>query len=215
MNLLAIDTSSEQASVALAVGEHLYTEEQGSLRQHAQFLLPMIERLLERASIGLKQLDGVIFGCGPGSFTGLRITCSLAKGLAYAHDLPLYPVSSLSAIADEVYQGYPAHTPVLAMLDARMHEVYWAYFSSAQDRPLERVSAAKDIILPADEPFVLAGVGLSTYATQMPQGLQTQCIKQIDCFPHARAMIRLVRSGGIPSVSASDALPIYVREFST
>ena len=87
MNLLAIDTSTDHATVALAFGNELLSEEQGSMRQHAQFLLPMVERLLTSASLSFSQLDGIVFGCGPGSFTGLRIACSVAKAFAFAHDL--------------------------------------------------------------------------------------------------------------------------------
>ena len=95
MKLLAIDTSTEIASVALMIGNELTCEEQGSQKTHAQLLLPMIDKLMVDAGLQLNQLDGIIFGCGPGSFTGLRIACSIAKGLAYAHDLGLIPVSSL------------------------------------------------------------------------------------------------------------------------
>ena len=105
MNLLAIDTSTEHATVAVTAHGELFSEEQGSMRQHAQFLLPMVERMLGLAGLSLTQLDGIVFGRGPGSFTGLRIACSVAKGLAYAHDLPLYPVSSLAAIAYEAHQA--------------------------------------------------------------------------------------------------------------
>lgn len=97
--LLAIDASTDQASVALLINGVSISEEQGSQRTHAQILLPMIDKLLTEANSSLNQLDGIVFGCGPGSFTGLRIACSMAKGLAYAHDLPLIPVSSLAAIA--------------------------------------------------------------------------------------------------------------------
>ena len=128
MTLLAIDTSTERATVALAVGDTVFHDEKHNVREHAQCLLPMINGLLEKAAVSLSQLDGIVFGCGPGSFTGLRITCSMAKALAYAHDLPLFPVSSLAAIANKVYhvtENLKPDTHVLAMLDARMQQVYF------------------------------------------------------------------------------------------
>lgn len=214
MKLLAIDTSTERATVALAIGDDLYSDEQGSLRQHAQLLLPMVEGLLTKAEVKLNQLDGIIFGRGPGSFTGLRVACSIAKALAYAHDLPLFPVSSLAAVANEVYYTEPnlaPETQVLAMLDARMQQVYWACFLRNDFLPAEQVTAAEDVCAPIT-PLIVAGVGLDTYTPQFSNFLQAQIIKQRIVYPEARAMIRLVKQGVIQAVSAADALPVYVRE---
>ena len=214
MKLLAIDTSTERATVALAIGDNIYSDEQGSLRQHAQLLLPMVEGLLAKASISLHQLDGIVFGRGPGSFTGLRISCSIAKALAYAHDLPLFPVSSLAAVAEEVYHTQPdlaSDTQVLAMLDARMQQVYWGCFARDNFSPAEHVSAAEDVFTLAPS-VVVAGVGLDSYAPQFSHALQSQIIQQRMVYPAARAMIRLVRRGLIQAVSAAEALPVYVRE---
>ena len=211
MKLLAIDTSTERASVALAIGEDFYTAEQGSLRQHAQLILPMIDGLLNDAQVSLKQLDGIIFGRGPGSFTGLRVACSIAKALAYAHDLPLYPVSSLAAVAEEVYYTQPSFSEasVLALLDARMQQLYWGCFSQSSFSPLEQVSAPEDVNVP-NIPFIIAGVGIDTYASQFSPLLQTSM--RFNIYPEASAMIRLVRRGLIPGIDASAALPVYVRE---
>lgn len=214
MKLLAIDTSTDRASVALAVDENIYSDEQGSLRQHAQLLLPMIDGLLVKAGTQLNQLDGIVFGRGPGSFTGLRIACSIAKALAYAHDLPLFPVSSLAAIADEVYHtetDLASGTQVLAMLDARMQQVYWACFAQNNVSPDEQVTAPEEVFSLAER-LIVAGAGLDAYASQFSSLLQTQIVKRCAIYPEARAMIRLVRRGQIQPVSAADALPVYVRE---
>jgi len=230
MKLLAIDTSTELATVALAIDDVVFSEEQDSMRQHAQFLLPMVERVLTQAQLQLHQLDGIVFGQGPGSFTGLRITCSIAKGLAYAHDLPLFPVSSLAAIANEVYHTELDLTPdtrVLAMIDARMHQVYWGCFGGDGLPVIEQVSAAGDISqnagprpslhntgrlgLGPTKELILAGVGFESYIAQLPQTIQDQILKQRVVFPQARAMIRLVQTGQIQPVSAAAALPMYIR----
>ena len=107
MNLLAIDTSTELASVALLHGGKLFNKEQGSQRTHAQLLLPLIDEIMKEAGLQINQLDAIIFGCGPGSFTGLRIACSVAKGLAYAHDLKLIPVHNLASIAWSLVKTVP------------------------------------------------------------------------------------------------------------
>lgn len=211
MNILAIDTSTELATVAVGVNEEILSEEQGSMRQHAQFLLPMIQRLLAASGVTFNQLDGIVFGRGPGSFTGLRIACSVAKGLAYASDLPLYPVSSLAAIADEVYQTAAADANVLAMVDARMHQVYWGCFTGKTFEVQEQVSSAADISLKSLSPFILVGVGYEDYEQQFTTELREQIVKRYSIFPKATAMVRLVQKGHIKAVSAAEALPVYVR----
>ena len=212
MKLLAIDTSTERATVALLAHGEIHKEEQGSLRQHAQFLLTMIERLMAKAAISFNELDGVIFGRGPGSFTGLRIACSVAKGLAFAHDLPVYPVSGLSAIAYDARRNEgEGNATVLAMIDARMNQVYWGAFTAASYETEEFVMTATDIQLPISDSVILAGVGIEEYSTQFPQGLQEQIIKKYDISPSAQAMIELVQKGAVQSVSAAEALPVYIR----
>lgn len=212
MNLLAIDTSTDLASVALQVHGEVYHEALPNLRQHAKILLPLIDKMLQANDAGLEQLDGIVFGCGPGSFTGLRIACSVAKALAYAHDLPVFPVSGLAAIANELYHTglETAHVPVLAMMDARMHEVYWSYYTETEIRTQERVSAAGEVAIPC-KPFVLAGVGWEDYVPQLPRQIQACLIKSGVIFPSAVAMIRLVETGQFPATSAAQALPVYLR----
>ncbi len=213
MNLLAIDTSTECATVALFVNGELHTQEQNTLRQHAQSLLPMIDGLLTQKSMALKQLDGIVFGCGPGSFTGLRITCSVVQALAFAHDhLPVYPVTSLHAIAADVSaENLDTDVNVLAVLDARMHEVYWAYYAKNECIIGPQVSSASSIVLPTSQLFILAGVGLDIYAPQLSKTLQAQISRQSVIYPRAATMIRLVQMGGIKAVKVDEVLPLYVR----
>lgn len=212
MKLLAIDTSTEMATVAIAVDKQIQSEEQMGIRQHAQLILPMVERLLISAGLTFSQLDGIVFGRGPGSFTGLRIACSVAKGLAYAQDLPLFPVSSLAAIAKDVYQKEAPDSNVLAMVDARMHQVYWACFSGLSYEVLEQVSNPMDIQLESDNPWILAGVGFESYVPQLPEAVRKLLIKQRTHYPKAQAMIELVQDGHVHAVSAADALPVYIRD---
>ncbi len=213
MNLLAIDTSTERISIALMNKEELRSEELNAHRNHAHLLLPMIEQLLAEAELSLSQLDAIIFGRGPGSFTGLRIACSVAKGLAYAQDLPLFPVSSLAAIANEALQrdDNPKDTVVLAVLDARMNQLYWACFSDEFAEVEEQVSHAADIYLNSNRPIILAGVGYEPYLQQFAPTIQHKIKKHFIIYPKAEAMIRLALTGRIKAVSAADALPVYVR----
>lgn len=210
MNLLAIDTSTEIASVALLVGEELTGEQQDSPKTHAQLLLPIIDRLLNNSGVSVSQLDGIIFGCGPGSFTGLRIACSIAKGLAYANDLGLIPVSSLAAITWEARTLEP-NAQVLAVLDARMQELYWAYFAHNIDLVEAQVSSAQHISVPNTQSVILAGLGIDQYYNQLTSTLQSQIVRTLTIHPSAAAMIGLAQSAAIPPVTVAQAQPIYVR----
>lgn len=128
MKLLALDTASGLCSAALQVDGQLLLRETSTSREHAQLLLPMVQSLLTEAGLTLVQLDAIAFGRGPGSFTGLRVAAALTQGLAYGADLPVLPVSDLRALAQRAAQLSPADAPLLACMDARMQELYWALF---------------------------------------------------------------------------------------
>lgn len=124
MRILAIETSTELCSVALLREEELFVEEELAANQHAEKLAPMIRRLLSRAGLAVRGLDAIAFGQGPGSFTGLRIACGMAQGLAFATSRPVVPVPSLVALAEQANANR-----VLAAMDARMGETYLAAYS--------------------------------------------------------------------------------------
>lgn len=211
MNLLAIDTSTERASVAVFANNIMYTKDHANIKQHAKYLLPMLDALLNEAGITLDDLDGIVYGSGPGSFTGLRVTCSVVKAIAYAKDLPLYPVSSLKAIAYAASSGeISADEGVLALIDARMNEVYWEFFTSFTSDDLH-VTKAELIEIPDVQSIILAGVGLETYATLLPDKIRSLIKEPQNIYPLAELMIRLVLNNYIKPVSALEALPVYVR----
>ncbi len=213
MNLLAIDTSTAQASIALNLNGLLYQQQVDAVDEHARGILGLIRDLLIEAKSSIKQLDGIVFGRGPGSFTGLRIACSVAKGLAYAHNLPLYPVSGLAAIAYHVRQSQSL--PVLAALDARMQQVYWGFFADDTFSAIESVSNALDIVIPNDEPLILAGVGWESYVPEMPQSLRKRLLKTLVQYPTASDLIALVTSIAITPTTAAEAQPVYIRHHVT
>jgi tRNA threonylcarbamoyladenosine biosynthesis protein TsaB len=208
MNLLAIDTATEKISMALYKEGEFFVADASSSAQHAERILLLVEQLLKKADLALEALSGIVFGKGPGSFTGVRIATSVAKGLAYALHLPLYPVSSLWAIAEEVHQVQDL--PVLAVLDARMQQWYWSYITKEPVLGEDLVSFPKDICLPSAR-CVLAGVGFAPLALALPQALQSNIKISQEIYPNAVSMIRLVLAGRIAPVSAEVALPSYVR----
>lgn len=127
MKILAIETSSAACSIALMVDDDILAMHEMMPMQHAKNILPMIKKLLHTKDIDLKQLDAVAFGCGPGSFTGIRLAASVAQGLGYACQLPLIPVSSLAAIAQATYQDLQWDSLIVA-IDARIQEIYYAQY---------------------------------------------------------------------------------------
>ncbi|KTD40975.1 tRNA (adenosine(37)-N6)-threonylcarbamoyltransferase complex dimerization subunit type 1 TsaB [Legionella parisiensis] len=212
MKLLAIDTSTEIASLALLTGEELFCEEQSNQKTHAQFILPMIDRLMVHADLKMSQLDAIVFGRGPGSFTGLRITCSIAKGLAHANDLPLIPVSSLVAIAWSVRQQKQMRSsPVLAVLDARMREMYWAYFAENQWTAEEYVTPVHALSLPEKQSVILGGVGIDSYWDDFTPQVKAQISDKLTVYPSAAAMIQFARFSEQKPITAAQAQPVYVR----
>ena len=123
MRILALDTATEACSVALLAGDTLVARYEEPKRGHAELILPEIGRLLAAAGSGIVSLTAVVFGAGPGSFTGLRIACGVAQGLALARGLPVLGVGTLEALAEQ-----SGAERVIACLDARMGEVYHAAY---------------------------------------------------------------------------------------
>lgn len=123
MKLLAIDTSSIACSVALHVGSSVCERHEEQPREHTRLLTPMIRSVLAEAVVAVADLDAIVLGNGPGSFIGMRIAASVAQGLAYGAGLNVVPVSSLAAVAAQVFAETDANEVVIAQ-DAHMNEVY-------------------------------------------------------------------------------------------
>lgn len=188
--LLAIDTTSDLCSAALSKGGQIYSRKVAAPREHAQRLLSLIDGLLLEAELTLKDLNAIAFGCGPGSFTGIRIATGVAQGLAFGAEVPLVPVSTLRAIAWQIAQQSHAEE-VMAVIDARQHEVYWGVYRRDPQVLMklvdqERVSPHQDVSL--------------------PQGWQ-------DIKPEAEAIVQLAMADYALGLAVSPELahPAYVR----
>ena len=214
MKLLALDTSTEACSVALALDGDIVERFEIEPR-HGERLLSMVQELMAACGVALTQFDAIAFGRGPGSFTSLRIGAGVAQGLAFGADLPVVPVSSLAALA----QGVDA-AKVLAAFDARMRQLYWgAYVRNAQGLVElvgnEIVSDAAQIPLPDAKGWTGAGSGWDVYHTALGERLGgTLQGWRSGLLPHARAVAQLGIAGftaGL-AVPAEQALPVYVRD---
>lgn len=210
--ILALETSTELASAALLHGEHAFACESSGAQTHSQTILPMLQNLLAQAGITLAQCDAIAFGAGPGSFTGVRTACGLAQGLAFGADLPVIPIVTLQAMAQACREASGA-SDVLAMLDARMGEIYWARyrFSGGWQTLVEpTLSPASGIHL--SDGMTACGNGLAVYAEDFQARLQLGNVRH-KIMPHATHVAQLARIEFIANrtVSARDAQPIYLR----
>lgn len=211
MNLLAFDTSTETISIAVGQGGRVVGEHQGpGGAQASAALIPAIQSLLAQAGLKLGELDAIVFGRGPGSFTGLRTACAVAQGLGFGAGVPLLPVDTLLAIAEEA-RAQAGVTDVVAVLDARMDEVYVAAYAWAggawQERQPPRLARPEDVQPPPG--WALAGNALLVYP-----GRLGRAAREIAALPTAAALLRLAPAllAAGQAVPAADALPLYIRD---
>lgn len=221
MKLLALDTSSIACSVALQIDDVVTEKHEEQPREHTHLLVPMIRSLLEEAGVGLNELDAIVLGNGPGSFIGMRIAASVAQGLAYGSGLNIVPVSSLAAVAAEVFADHDAAEVVVAQ-DAHMNEVYLGSFARDKNGlpcPIfaERLHAQEKIIELDDAargPRFAAGAGWRRYPALLEKNREH--IDQL-CdvlYPRARYMLDLgsTQHQAAESVPPEELVPAYLRQ---
>ncbi|MDD4863165.1 MAG: tRNA (adenosine(37)-N6)-threonylcarbamoyltransferase complex dimerization subunit type 1 TsaB [Alishewanella agri] len=222
MKFLALDTSTEACSVALALDGQILALDEVCPQQHSKRILPMVQQLLADAGVSLHQLDGIIFGRGPGSFTGVRIGVSVAQGLAFGADLPVFGVSTLAAMAQAAAVQQNA-TEVIAAIDARMAEVYIAAFTLDEAGLMQAITpeiAAKPAALPevlTSLSFTSRVLGVGTGWQTYPQALQQLApalIADSILYPSAQFMLPFASRAWQQQlfVSAEQAEPVYVRD---
>ncbi|KGQ70964.1 tRNA threonylcarbamoyladenosine biosynthesis protein TsaB [Chelonobacter oris] len=224
--LLALDTATEACSVALYYNGDVLAQDELSPKAHTRRILPMVDAVLAEAGIGLNRLDALVFGRGPGSFTGVRIGCGIVQGLALGADLPVIAVSNLTAMAQAAYQRFDSHA-VFAAIDARMGEVY---FSALAYRPCridgedyadwqlsleEQVAAPESVLRQLAERSSQSAVCVGTGWGAYPQFEQANVpLTKCDILlPSARYMLPLARLGLKQKryCSALEIEPVYLR----
>lgn len=214
MNVLALETSTDHCSVALSRPGTALLREAPAGQRHSELVLPMVDELLNESGLKLVDLDGIAFGAGPGSFTGIRIACGVAQGLAFGAGLRVAPVTTLEALAE----GCEA-SRVIACLDARMGEIYHAAY--------ERIGNAwRTVCAPAlcdaesapvveGEGWLGCGSGFDRYEDRLRKRYGSRISRvRHGLFPHAREVVKLgtalIAAG--KSVDPEQALPLYVRD---
>lgn len=213
MNLLAIDTSTASCSVAMFKGDHLVGEDvftEG--KTHSSHLLPMVHRILLEGGSDISRMDGIAITRGPGTFTGLRIGLSTAKGLATAIQVPVVGVSSLAALAFPFRQ---LDRPVVAMIDARRGEIYHAGYRCGNPVAPTSVGAPETVAAVLPEDAILVGSGATLYRHVFES--RCPCVRFADPCQH---MIRAASVGMLAmkrfneqDMDAIEALiPDYIRK---
>ena len=228
MNFLAFDTSTDTLSIAVQRGEgdsaQIWHHSGPGGAQASTALIPAIQQLMAQAGLQFDQLNAIVFGRGPGSFTGLRTACSVAQGLAFGAGVPVLPVDTLMAVAEEarfkaIESGELLSSTrfnVLALLDARMDEVYAAHYEFNSE--LFNIDGDYRLIRPEDlvlEAFltdggIVAGNALAVYGERLSIGAS----RYIHAPPTASALLRLAPGllAAGQAVSADKALPTYIRD---
>jgi len=227
LKFLAFDTSTDVLSLALTDGAQIWSYEGAGGAQASAQLIPQALRLLTQAGLKLSELDAIVLGRGPGSFTGLRTACAVAQGLAFGASLPVLPVDTLLAVAEQARCDWPAAAQtseelhVLALLDARMDEVYAAAYAwqGAEKgwREVQTLRVSKPEAVGIEDPssglWLCAGNALAPYGDRLLQALPAGLPHQ-QALPTAQALLRLApglwQAG--QAVPAHEAMPLYVRD---
>jgi len=215
MQFAAIETSGDWCSVALWRDGEIAALERRAPNRHSELALPMLEDLLRKTKSKASELDAIAFGAGPGSFTGLRIACGLAQGLAVARALPVIGISAFEALAQEAAPGAGA-ARVVACIDARMREVYYAALEKQQGGRWREVVPGQCVAPqgappPPGDAWTGCGSGLQIY----PEFLSGKILrKKPEIHPTAFAVAQLAapRLAAGEGVDAAHATPVYLRD---
>ncbi|MGO2321347.1 tRNA (adenosine(37)-N6)-threonylcarbamoyltransferase complex dimerization subunit type 1 TsaB [Vibrio casei] len=223
--ILALDTSTENCSVALMINDQMFTRSEVAPRDHTKKILPMVDEVLKEAGISLHDLDALAFGRGPGSFTGVRIGIGIAQGLSFGAELPMIGISTLAAMAQACYRVNQSGQVVTA-IDARMSEIYWAQYirqddggwftllmSDSQGECVIPPQELVDNVLTSEGLWVQAGTGWAAYhetLSHLPLNMQSSDI----LYPEAQdiAVLAQLEWNKGNTVNAEQASPTYLRD---
>ena len=213
MLILSLETSTEAGSCALFLNGQVLERHCPAGRSHSETLLPLVRELMLEAGLSFSRLDAIAFGAGPGAFTGLRVACGVAQGLAVASDLPLIPVTSLESMA---LMAGGKH--VLTLLDARMGEVYAASYRVEGEAPVLqgeiRVSSPGEVLLPEGDGWMACGNALTAYPLLLERIVTVNRVLRPEILPSAAVVARIAapRAARGEGIDPAMAAPLYIRD---
>jgi tRNA threonylcarbamoyladenosine biosynthesis protein TsaB len=218
MNLLAIDTSTDSCSVAASRGRDLFSRREPALQRQAERVLGMVEEILAEAKLDLEQIEGIAYGEGPGSFTGLRIAAGVTQGLAFARGIGVVGVGSLITLAEQAAEE-AAGEKIIACIDAHMGEVYHAAYCKAGGA-WEEISAPglykpEAVPVPSGEDWMGCGDAFAVHRDRLAARVGDHVsVVRSDVGPTARAVLRLAipRFAAGEARDAASAVPVYLRD---
>mgnify|MGYP003455096352 FL=1 len=216
--ILAIETSTDACSVALSYAGQSFSKIAVEPQAHAKLLLGMVDTVLQQAGIKLQTVDAFAYGQGPGSFTGLRIATSVVQGLAFGVGKPLLAVSSLQALAQQAFNQVGAlHS--LAVLDARMQEIYWGAYCANQQGLVEvvivdQLQKPATLVLPEHEKYLAVGTGAQAYTLPLSHNNPGLTFNTQILYPRAAEILQLALAqyAGGNLLTPSQAIPVYLRD---
>lgn len=217
MRILALDTSTEACSVAIIDQTQPYESFIMADQKHSDLLLTMLDTLLKERQLNLADFDAIAFGRGPGSFTGLRIAAGVAQGLAFGQNLPLIPISTLQSLSLHAPKSFSG--AVITVLDARMHELYWAAYCLEDEKitpfhpeNVSKAEALQNFIAKLTMPWLGIGPGWPAY--QKALGLDALADNVQIEWPHAAHIAQLAQKAlAAGTICESElALPVYLRD---
>jgi tRNA threonylcarbamoyladenosine biosynthesis protein TsaB len=214
VNIVALETSTEYCSLAVSRGAQVFERSFHAGQRHSELALPSLRELLQQARLDLASIEGVVYGAGPGSFTGLRIACGLAQGLALSRNLPVAGIGTLLALAENCGAG-----KVIACLDARMGEVYHGVYErdGGEWAEIHAPGVYRPDAVPRVEGagWTACGSGFLVHGAALTQCYGGAILRiDADAVPSAAAMLRLgtrIFAAG-QGVDAAAAVPLYVRD---
>ena len=218
MKILAIETATEACSAALDINDSCSHRFEIAPRRHTELILPMIDELLREADIQISDLDAIAFGQGPGAFTGVRIAVGVIQGLAFAHNIPVIPVSTLAALAQLFAKE---HNYVASAIDARMQEIYWGLYKK-NDLGLMQLITEEKVCSPDDIPtpsegegeWFGAGTGWNSYSETLQSRFNSKLAGfNGDILPTAEAIMELAKPAYLAGdvLPVEEAVPVYLR----
>jgi len=214
VNLVAIETSTEYCSLAVSRGAQIFGRSFHAGQRHSELALPVLHELLLQAGLDMQAVEGIVYGAGPGSFTGLRIACGIAQGLALARNLPVAGIGTLLALAHDC-----GADKVIACLDARMGEVYHGAYRKSGGKWIEMHAPAlyrPDTVPPVEGgDWVACGSGFRVHGATLARRYEGRISRtDADAIPNATAMLHLAMEtfASGQGVDAAAAAPLYVRD---
>lgn len=223
--ILALETSTNACSAALMIGKTQYCRFEPTQKAHTQLLLPMIDALLQEANIRRQDINAIAVGRGPGSFTGVRIAISAAQGLGFGLGIPVYPVSTLQALAYQICEEsiQDNEAIIVSALDARMHEVYAGVYHFQDEKIVllqDEILCSPQALLSSIESqtnnIIAIGSGWDEYFEEIASIAHSKHIHFLKMrqpnAKHIGLIAQILMNQGVHGVKAEDVRPVYIRD---